>query len=122
MSYEGFVQIICGNGHYFTVNAMDEMYIYGDDVVCHLCSAKQAWRNSVDDTNCESYGIIRNMEQFLITPAKVEVCNLGHNHIVGWDIFRIPTKEETENAREFLDPDGDFYPLKDYERVMKGWV
>ena len=50
MSYEGFDQFICENGHYYTIDA--SMILYGDDNDnCPICKAKAAWYNCVDTTN-----------------------------------------------------------------------
>lgn len=48
MSYEGFDQYWCKNGHYF------ERDVYSDDLkrsVCPVCGAQWAKVNSVDQTN-----------------------------------------------------------------------
>ena len=49
MSFEGFYQRICANGHYFTSDAIAERY--GDlEMVCE-CGAPTATDNLVDETN-----------------------------------------------------------------------
>jgi hypothetical protein len=91
MSWEGFAQVICQNGHYCRVDA--------DCDECPICHAELAWINIVDDTNCESAGEIPQDlldKHFLVTPAKIEICNLGHPHIIEHAIYRIPTKEESD--------------------------
>lgn len=50
MSFEGWTQNICENGHYYCDN------VYVPDG-CY-CGAKSVWENLVDDTNCDRYGYI----------------------------------------------------------------
>ena len=46
MSYEGFTQYLCKNGH------LHELDCYMDDLkICPVCSEKIVWENSVDVTN-----------------------------------------------------------------------
>lgn len=45
MSYEGYQQLICKNGHYNTVDAYDNIE------VCQVCGEGFVWWNSVDVTN-----------------------------------------------------------------------
>src|SRR5574337_345021 len=51
MSYEGYVQLLCEKGHYFT----EDYYIFGlsedDDWRCGVCGGHLAWWNCVDLTN-----------------------------------------------------------------------
>lgn len=112
MSYEGSVQCICHNGHY----SIQDCYTEGD---CPECRGGIAWRNDIDETNGESMGEIPFellKEKYLITPADIQTCNLGHQHIVRPDIFRIPNKEDTMHLRHYLDPETDklvpLYPDK----------
>lgn len=56
MSFEGYYQHICQNGHYGT-----EPYDYAGDAPpwkCDECGAESAWCNRVDDTNCDNCGYI----------------------------------------------------------------
>lgn len=45
MSYEGYEQFLCSNGHYMTADA------YADPIQVCKCGAKVVWWNSVDITN-----------------------------------------------------------------------
>lgn len=47
MSWEGYGQALCANGHEFTVDRYDDE----DDQVCDFCKAKLAWVYWVDQTN-----------------------------------------------------------------------
>ena len=94
MSYEGRVQCICVNGHYFVVDA----YASGG---CH-CGRRAAWANAVDDTNCDSYGEIPMellVQHFQISPEQRRTCDMGHAHVVAEALFRAPTYEEAEPFR-----------------------
>lgn len=46
MSYEGYVQAICANGHYFTHDC------YGEEN-CRICHARAVETHNVDETNGE---------------------------------------------------------------------
>jgi hypothetical protein len=93
MSYEGYVQCICSNGHYFNDDSS-----YGATSNCPTCKAPAAWENNVDETNCDSYGEI-NMESLIKVPRRTDKCNLGHIHEVAPAIYRIPTPRQTNALR-----------------------
>lgn len=101
MSYEGYEQHICKNGHYFEVDAI---YGYDAEVFCDYCRGPSAWMNGVDDTNGDNMGIIPIpllREKFLIKDVVVQICNLGHSHTMSEAVFRVPTKEETNPLRHY---------------------
>lgn len=100
MSYEGYTQNLCINGHYFDSGEGN----YNAIGPCPECRGDPVWTNHVDETNCESYGVIR-MEQFLVTPAQVAKCNLGHEHELTPAVYRRPTGDEAHKAR-YWRPDG----------------
>lgn len=105
MSYEGYVQTICANGHYDT---FPETYGEGYPLCSH-CGALPAWTNPVDNTNCDSVGVIppHQLEKFVVSRT-VAVCNLGHDH--GEVLYRIPSETETEEARHWYDG-SNFLPM-----------
>jgi len=50
MSYEGYTEYICKNGHYWTIDAMD--LIHGEPSrVCSVCSELPEYWHDVDQTN-----------------------------------------------------------------------
>ena len=53
MSYEGYEQVLCENGHYFTFDCYTWDFYGGlcDDWKCPTCGAPIGWCNSVDTTN-----------------------------------------------------------------------
>ncbi|KKM81994.1 hypothetical protein LCGC14_1324030 [marine sediment metagenome] len=85
MSYEGYSQHICANGHQFDNDC------YADHNKCH-CGADSVFCNMVDDTNYYQDGIIPDWEwkKLELTPAKVEECNLGHKHLVEFPTYKVP--------------------------------
>lgn len=96
MSYEGHVQAICANGHYYEYDALD------DDRACGMCQAPVSWQNHVDDTNCESYGEIpfEALEKLLlVSPEETAVCNMGHLHVTKAAVWKVPTNQETDPLR-----------------------
>lgn len=111
MSYEGYVQAICANGHY---TSFPEPYDMGyEHLSCPTCKAKFGWTNSVSTTNCDSVGVIPPdvMKTFVKERTPSQVCNLGHTH-EGETLYRIPSEEETRNAQHYWD--GEKYtPIPD---------
>lgn len=99
MSYEGYNQFICKNGHRFDAH---ENYGSQRDR-CDVCQAEPAWCNSVDDTNCESDGVILDFSSFVIEPEQKETCNLGHAHVIKHARYRVPSKEEAQALRHYWD-------------------
>ncbi len=103
MSFEGYYQKICSNGHYF------EEDVYFDNAICPVlgCKAAPTWSNQVDQTNGEEYGKIplTEMAKFVIKHGTTDRCpTCGHCTLEGEDIHRIPTPEETEAIRTFTVP------------------
>lgn len=94
MSYEGYVQIMCADGHYWTEDDPQE------HPQCAECGKPSVWTNGVDETNCESYGEI-DVSAFLVEKAALTECNLGHLHQTKSAVYRIPTIEETMKARSY---------------------
>lgn len=97
MSWEGYYQCICKNGHYFVVSD-----VYSEEINCLECNAEPAWENVVDDTNCDSDGVIsmQDIDRLLVSPAKSEICNLGHSHQISPAIYRIPGEREMDPYRQ----------------------
>lgn len=54
MSYEGYSQNICLNGHKFETDAC----FWAESPKCTVCGEEIVFSNSVDQTNCEDWGII----------------------------------------------------------------
>ncbi len=114
MSYEGYIQCICKNGHRF--NAPEDFSIrFGssnEDVentksICPYCNARAALENSVDQTNGSEYGYIHDREwnTFLLEPEEKKICDCGFEHVMKHAVYRIPTKKEIQRSRTFRDED-----------------
>jgi hypothetical protein len=101
MSYEGYIQALCENGHYNQFQ--DRMDVDPEAEVCHICKSKIVWTNSVDDTNGDHWGLIPPdlFNAFLKSPSKVETCNLGHSHVIFHEVYDIPTEEERVALRSY---------------------
>ena len=99
MSYEGHVQCLCSKGHLTEIDCRDK------NQVCD-CGEKFDFWNSVDDTNCEGNGKLHFDKHFLLSAAKMEVCNKGHQHEVEPATYRHPTDEEVENLATYYEWEG----------------
>lgn len=95
MSYEGYNQNLCNNGHYYTSDA------YFQNKHCPHCLEVTVWVNAVDQTNGPPEGEIsvESLKKFLLQAEVVQTCSLGHKHISNIARYRIPSKEETETMR-----------------------
>lgn len=103
MSFEGYYQILCDNGHHDTVDAY---YMPEDNTAwsCRHCGAPEAWRNLVDVTNgsfedceeeeCWCYEARTDgyVELEALQPEETAVCNLGHKHVTSPAQYKIPGK------------------------------
>lgn len=87
MGYSGYTQAVCKNGHYTETDYLD------DDEKCVDCQEEFMWSHHVNMTNGDEIRI--NIESdFVVQPAKFEVCNLGYGHHTTKAIYRAPTKQE----------------------------
>ena len=104
MSYEGFEQHICKSGHQFTIPCQ---FLFGMESMekekCPYCQEVSAWYNCVDDTNYECWGIINDWSSLLLTREEVVICEFGYSHIVTRATYRVPTKKELNQLRQYLD-------------------
>ena len=100
MSYEGHIQCLCSKGHLTEIDCRDE------DQVCD-CGEKFDFFNDVDDTNCEGNGKLHFDKHFLLSAAKLEVCDKGHQHEVEPAVYRYPTDEEVENLFTYYEWKGN---------------
>ena len=104
MSYEGYEQCICQNGHYFINN--DIYNNYNDDDTnpkCDTCDAPAVWINGVDDTNGYRHGYV-----------PLELLRV---HSSG--VFIVPTKEDTDNLETYADyVSGELFFIKTQTKVI----
>jgi hypothetical protein len=85
MSYEGFEQLLCENGHYWVVDAYDLSFDLSEK--CSVCGAGVAWYNGVDQTNCEEVGYV---ELELLNEATYCTCQCGHKHQLTPPTYKMP--------------------------------
>lgn len=101
MSYEGFSQNICNNGHRYNLP------VHADNDTCPHpnCHEGSAFSNPVDETNGESVGQIPNhiWERFKIQEEVTQVCSLGHKHVTSPARYRIPNETEHRISRHYWD-------------------
>jgi len=87
MSFEGFNQFLCRNGHY------DSCDIYEEEKSICKCGEPFVWTNLVDLTNGSYYEEERvdgYVQLETITLAKHDTCNLGHKHEIVEATYKIP--------------------------------
>jgi len=105
MSFEGYYQVLCRNGHSHQVDVYSgDEFVFdakpsnletvrsGQDYSsnlpvykCNACGEVVGWWNLVDDTNCDQAGLIALDE---VKPAQYQTCNLGHEHTIEEAIYR----------------------------------
>jgi len=101
MSYEGYYQLICEQGHYWTEDC------YGSpEGQCKVCGSKIAWSNSVNYTNGswddDGKRIDGYIELEIDTPAEQCICpTCGHTHNTTVETYKIPeNKGWKQNVEE----------------------
>lgn len=95
MSFEGYAQIICVNGHRY-----DDAY--RDSRNCYVCGGEPAWVNVVDQTNNPGDGAVPDTEfaHLQLTPEVVKTCGeCGATRCVTEATYRVPTVAEAAAMR-----------------------
>lgn len=87
MSYEGYEQLMCKNGHAWS---QDASYNYDDTFgqQCAICSSPAIWWNAVDTTNgsynIDCYGNEIRIDGYVkfevLTKAETCICSCSHQH------------------------------------------
>lgn len=116
MSYEGYEQHICKNGHRFDKNCD---YGNGPKPVCSFCNAESVFCNCVDETNCEAHGLIPDSEweKMVIQPEVTQTCpTCSHCKTVTPTIYRVPSEEELKMMRHYRSPSKDYALVPMYKR------
>lgn len=111
MSYEGYEQCICTNGHRYdradSYHARDS----GQNLkACPYCGGQAAIVNPVDETNCNSFGIVPDAawETLKIADAVTHTCpTCTHTKVVEEQKYRIPNCKELEAMRCWRDTSDD---------------
>jgi hypothetical protein len=98
MSYEGYVQCLCEDGHYSVCDAY--YHGFGEDQVCSICGKPIVWENDVDETNGAPEGEIP-LERLKVKKEaeKCSCCGAETKPAM----YEIPSKEETEKMRVWYD-------------------
>lgn len=104
MSYEGYYQVICEKGH---LSSIPDPEVRTTVPKCD-CGCEVVWWNPVDQTNGDDVGFIPEdvWKNFLASPEKTEVCNLGHQHVISEATYRVPSEKEREASRHYLEHKG----------------
>lgn len=91
MSFEGYYEHLCPNGHYWTTDVYEEMY--SGEAKCPHCKQESTWFHLVDETN----GSDPNYPSTMPYPLEVEADDVycecptcGHLHIVERRRYKIP--------------------------------
>lgn len=88
MSFEGYFQRLCKNGH----NCNCDGYCASDDDRCDFCDAEIAWENLIDQTNDDGQKDVVELE--VDVPAEICECSCGHRHQIKPARHKIPEKGE----------------------------
>ena len=93
MSFEGYYQVICKNGHYHTVDA----YHADEELACPFCKCPKEWDNLVDTTNGSHDEAGNRVDGFVFLKAERDAMTCtcrkcGHTHETEPAIFKIPKK------------------------------
>lgn len=116
MSWEGYYQAICANGHRFDY---DDYMGYDGSHTCD-CGAEAIFSNSVDQTNGPSQGEIIDWNVFLISPEVTNTCECcGNVKIVEKAKYRIPTEEELKKYRVYYDEEDFNTETYEYRRLSQ---
>ena len=109
MSYEGYVQYLCKNGHARTRDAYDDFE--RGEYKCDACGAGLAWENHVDLTNgsFDMDGKTRIdgfVELEVDKPAEMCKCDkCGNEHIIKEATYKIPPPKVYDDSDELEEPD-----------------
>lgn len=112
MGYSGYVQKICGNGHYTETDAYDDYsFGYDDDFnpICsklidgQKCKAKFVWSNSVDTTNAGYEGHETDnridIERYRKTDKVLKVCDhCNHAELTSDATYSVPQGTDCNDA------------------------
>lgn len=109
MSWEGYSQFLCGNGHFFTGSAdLTDNGCWHDPIDislarCPVCKEGAVLENRVNETNHTPGQGGLDLSRLLIEDERIETCNLGHQHVVNHARYRIPSPDELESLRIYYE-------------------
>lgn len=113
MSWEGYSQNFCANGHFFQGSAGFD----SEPTHCPHCKAEVAYCHIVDDTNIDALGHLtdESLAALVIEKEVTETCNLGHTHIVKHAVYKVPTREELRALEHFW-TGSKFLPMSEHQK------
>jgi len=97
MSFEGYAQILCKNGHYSNCDIYDPIQPTDKEWECTICGEKCAWTHIVDTTNgshdedgkrIDGYVELKQEEP----PVYCTCEDCGDRHVIKAAIYKIPKK------------------------------
>ena len=92
MSFEGYYQVLCENGHYSTKDCYQDDH---NSFTCPICGQKMAWWNLVDVTNGswdeDNTRIDGYVELKIKTPVELCVCpDCSVEHVKTEATYKVP--------------------------------
>lgn len=102
MSYEGYSQNLCANGHLYNTDC----YSTSEERICSEpgCGSESVFSNEVDQTNGGDQGVINDWSSLQIEGAVHKKCGCcEHISLVSAARYRIPTQSEQEALRSYED-------------------
>jgi len=99
MSYEGYSQFWCKNGHYWTIDCNLLIYNEGKQK-CPICNEEEVRENMVDETNGsfddDGTRIDSFIEPELVKGEKLICGNCLKEHICSCSVYKIPPKKKVD--------------------------
>ena len=100
MSYEGYSQLLCKNGHYWTKDCEEMAYLELSKHKCPKCKQPAIWENMVNVTNGSFDDDGTRIDDYIELKVKIErsgVCSAcGEKHICETKYF-IPKNEKKKS-------------------------
>ena len=102
MSYEGYRENLCANGHRWSVDCDD------DDGVCKFCHGVPVWSIAVDETNdCQGYISDEGWARLDTGVVDTFPASFDCKSVMCTKVYRIPSPEETESLRQYPNHDDE---------------
>lgn len=86
MSFEGYYQMLCANGHYITVDVYEDT-----PKKCAECGTGFVWVNTVDETNGDSVGYVHLQVEVAPKSCVCPTCGDAHSEPTR---YKIPRSEK----------------------------
>lgn len=94
MSYEGYEQVLCKNGHLFNMYDIGYTELEDDCYKCPSCKTKPVWYNCVDQTNDSGDEYVIKLEVLTAQENEVVIDKYGKKHmlVVKEETYKLPKK------------------------------